>query len=351
MTTKLDTKLKIGFMWLLHKLPLMHISCDKIFGDYEYSLPARFSFFKLSLGDNKHYLITWGNEFKFYYRLKFSEVEKIKTNKELMDKTDSYASLIDDRNKEEIDTNIDFLKHKISSGQSRISSGYNKTNQYTTIALVYLGFLVYLVDSILEVKPSISEAILLYSLISISMYYILNSFLFIRFALKVKGYTRSTFGDIKNNPNQTKLASLYYLDWLSTNNESQIITSIVLNIEKYFFRSLVTSIITLGLIFTLSHSSKYDTGTQNHNKGEYLIYDSAGNFNKTELIGFLNQFDQNTGVIYIIKNKANDNGDSILSFIKSIALNQSQIIVADCQSLSKKYDQVLEKFYRIHGYN
>ena len=32
-------------------------------------------------------------------------------------------------------------------------------------------------------------------------------------------------------------------------------------------------------------------------------------------------------------------------------VNQSQMIVADCQSLSKKYDQVLEKFYRIHGYN
>ncbi len=31
--------------------------------------------------------------------------------------------------------------------------------------------------------------------------------------------------------------------------------------------------------------------------------------------------------------------------------NQSQIIVANCQSLSKKYDQVLKTLYRIHGEN
>jgi len=267
--------------------PLLHSSNDCLFGSLGESDPDRYSLIEFSLGKRKLYFVTFFKSnnryhFKLYDQINFDAICKINTEEEMQEKIDAYSNEIKDKNDDLINIHIFFLKDKIGMNQTRIVSAYNKINSYTAITLAYIGFIVFLVNKVIKSDESIIYfQWVVFVLMILSIYYTANCVLFIKSGLSIKGYIRSTFKDLKKQPTFQQLSLNYYTDWYSTNNEAQVITSLVRNIEKYFIRSFVLSILILLAIFLNEFIQINSTNNTNH-KNEYLIMDDSGSFLTSE---------------------------------------------------------------------
>jgi hypothetical protein len=336
------------FFQILNWSPILHASIDNQFGSIDEGIPNRFSLFCLSLGKRKIYILSCVKSqeslvFKIFYQLTFDSLCAIKSEADVNNKVDSYQGYLLDKDDGVIRNQIEFLKDKILLNQSRTSSGYNKTNSYTAIVLVYMGFIAYLLEQVVNLseKGNLTQYSL-YILISLSIYYTLNCTLFIKSALSIKGYIRATFRDIKENPSLQKLACAYYTDWYSTNNESQVVTSVVANIEKYFTRSFMISILVWIILFTGEHyvSSKKDISNES---GEYLIFNELGEFQKSEFVKLLSNIDEGNESIFIVSNKADVNGSIVSDFVKLTLSDSERVIEIDLKNDVLKAPSVIIK--------
>lgn len=331
--------------------PVFHVSIDSQFGSIDDGLPNRFSLIEFSLGRKKYYILSLvknDSEFKFklFEYINFYDICIIKTEKDIQDKVCSYENYIADKNDEEVKNNIEFLMYKIGLNQSRIVSGNNKTNSYTAIILVYIGFIAYILSKIVgfDGEYSLSQYTM-YVLIAMSVYYALNCSLFIKTALSIKGYTRSSFRDLKKNPSLKKLACAYYTDWYSTNNESQVITSIVANIEKYFTRSFVMSLSVWLILFWGEHMTPSPSVTEiNSYNSEYIVFDRSGEFQESEFIKLLSSINLSSNSIYIVSNKDDKRGAVVSSFVKLAVSKPDRIIEIDFKSDIVDSQAVLIKY-------
>jgi len=155
--------------------------------------------------------------------------------------------------------------------------------------------------------------------------------LFIKSGLSIKGYIRSTFKDLKKQPTFQQLSLNYYTDWYSTNNEAQVITSLVRNIEKYFIRSFVLSILILLAIFLNEFIQINSTNNTNH-KNEYLIMDDSGSFLTSEFSILISNINKSKESVYIIRNKNEKNGLIISNFLKMVTKNPERVVSIDIEN-------------------
>ncbi len=318
---------------ILNWSPFFHISTDEQFGSIGGG-SKRYSLIEVSTGPRKIYLFSFlesGGSYKFFlmHVLKFDSLCRIMDQSEIKSRVAKYETLIRNENCDSINNHIDFLKEKISMCQSRTESAYNKINLYTAIILAHIGFIVYLVDQLVKSKQE--SHIFSYSihlLFSMSIYYAINYALLINSAISIKGYIRAAFKDIKIDCNIKKLAAAYYLDWSSTDNQSQVLTSIVTNIEKYFIRGFAMSLVVWMLLF-LGNNVSVKPAEVLHEGDEFLIYNKSGEFQKSEFIKLLSHIDVGTKKIYIISNAKDDNALLLGKFIKSTLAEPRRVIEID----------------------
>jgi hypothetical protein len=339
------------FFQVLNWSPILHASTDNQFGSIGQGCPNRFSLFGLSLGKRKIYIFSLVKtedsfHFNFFYHLNFDLICQIKSESDVNEKVDSYHESISEKDDDLVRNQIEFLKYKISMNQSRTSSGYNKTNSYTAIVLVYTGFIAYLLGQIANLpSENILSRYTAYILIFLAAYYAYNCILFITSVLSVKGYTKSTFGELKQNSSLQKLASAYYTDWYSTNNESQVITSVVANIEKYFTKSFVMTL-SVWIILFIGEKSYLLTKEVTTQSDEYLIFNRLGEFQTSEFVKLIKNVNEGSEKIFIVSNSADKNGLIVSDFIKSTLPNSDRVIkigfnnsVVDSHSVIVKYKE------------
>lgn len=313
---------------ILNISPIIHVSDDDQFGDLGDA--KRYSLAELSVGPRKFYFFSLmktkdGLEFKIIEKLNFTDKCKIHDDLYLESKAQDYEFIASKESENTLENQMDFLKHKISMSESRTASGYNKINIYSAIIIAHIGFLAYLLSQIVDRQDNnilLSVIVFLYAL---TIYFIINSAMFITHSLSIKGYFRSAFKDLKKDSSKKNLAKAYYFDFLSTNNESHVITSIVLNTEKYFIRGFMTSIIVWVLILLPENIIEKNSIIAG-DKGEYYIFDQSGNFQRLEFIRLLSNITESSEKIYVIKMEKDENGIMLSKFIK-IALNNSERVI------------------------
>lgn len=319
------------FIQISNWSPILHASSDSQFGSIVEGRPDRFSLLGLSLGKRKLYIISFKNDhasykFNLIFNLKFDSLCKISSESEVNDKVNSYKEELSTKSDDSIRNEIDFLKYKISLNKSRTVSGYNKTNIYTAIILVYTGFIAFMLEKVIDFSTNNPiYNYLTYVVVILAIYYLFNCVLFIKSALSIKGYTRSAFRDIRKDSGIKNIASAYYTDWYSTYNESQVTTSVVANIEKYFTRSFLMSIFLWIILLAVTHFSLPNKEVA-HTNDEYLIYDELGDFQELEFVKFITDLNEGSESIYIISNIENINSSILGRFIRSTLSNSERVI-------------------------
>ena len=115
------TKFLVWIGRILNWSPILHISSDSDFGSYNgNNSDIRFTLLTLSLGQNKHYVIslfksgtTW--KFNLFKRLNFFDVCPITPQKDINDKSSKYVQAYSSGNvkdDEKLKLHIELLKEK-----------------------------------------------------------------------------------------------------------------------------------------------------------------------------------------------------------------------------------------------
>lgn len=318
---------------VLNWLPFFHVSVDSHFGslgdgDKRYTLAV------FSAGNKIIYLISIfkaANSYKFslYYVLHFYEICKVTDPIEMDKRVKAYGQSIKSQDETLINNQVDFLRDKISMNQSRTESGYNKINLYTAFILAHIGFIVYLAEKISKLEPENHLTnYTFYLLFAMAIYYSVNGLLFIREAASIKGYVRSTFKELKVDSSVPNLAVAYYTDWSSTNNESHVITSIVAVVEKYFIRGFVLSLAVWSCIFISTHVA-FPKNAEKSQKGEFLIFNESGDFQKSEFASLLSDVDLGSKKIYVVSKENDANALMLVNFMRSTLEEPTRVIEID----------------------
>ncbi|MFM5578339.1 hypothetical protein ACK4A1_01670 [Aeromonas veronii] len=313
---------------MLNWSPFIHVSDDELFGSVSADYKKRISLIEFPLGKWKFYFFTRLKEkndkakYNFFHLLDFDSVCKIKSEQVVNEKVTDYKCFISGLDDELIRNQIEFLKDKISMNQARIASGYNKTNMYVAIVLVYFGFVLYLIGKVVNL------ATINYWLFFLTFFVGYNAFncaCFIKSSLSIRGYIRSSFRSIKNDASIKELACAYYRDWYSTNNEGDVITSYVGNVEKYFTRSLVVSVLVLGILSIGDKTDLFKGETMHHNN-EFLIFNETGEFQKSEFILLVNKINEGSEKVFIINSKGEKKGALIRDFIRTTVSDPERVV-------------------------
>lgn len=265
----------ISVLRFLNWSPLLHVSNDDNFDSIEnlsttrtfitscsimpFKDKDRISLLAIELGERKFYICSFLRNdssnsfcFKLFECLSFYGICK-KFNKNEIDlKAKKYRNLIsrtgyDDK---KISIQVEFLKEKFNQNKDIRSFIYNKINNYLSINLAHIAFMGYLFTEILSIKDQNSFYYFFLVIFGMTCLYVVNNSFFIWSGLSVKSFTRSTLKELKADSTNIQLATNYYTDWIASKNETEILASILRNIEKYFIRGIVFAILSWLILIT-----------------------------------------------------------------------------------------------------
>lgn len=318
---------------LLSWSPVFHVSSDSDFGSFDGSKSDfRLSLLTLSLGKSKYYFVslvkndsTWN--FNFYKCLDFFDVCPISSSKEIDGKVDNYENYSSEKeyDDDQLKLHIELLKEKITQSRTRISSSYTKLNSYRAIILALAAAGIYLLSEIVSVAYSSPLTIAASCFLALFFLYGLSAFLQITFALRVKAFVKSTFKELKENTTTIQLVKVFYTDFLSLNNESQITVSITKNAEKYFNRSFIVLTLAWLCVFVNKNEIVEFKPELKVIEQEYIVIDSQQKLQEKQLALFFDALTDYTGEIYIISNKSNTKANDIIEFLNSFLLEKHKL--------------------------
>jgi hypothetical protein len=150
----------------------------------------------------------------------------------------------------------------------------------------------------------------------LSLLYALNSFLFVKSYLSIKAFVRSTFSELKSNSKKEQLAVSLYTDWYSMKNEADVSTSIACNVQKYFTRGLILTVITWCCLFFYQNRIE-----DNQNKtvtllqSEFVIVSENKEFIHSELAKFYAQINTEPTKVFLISKKGSKDANKLFEFI------------------------------------
>ncbi|WP_076419415.1 hypothetical protein [Colwellia sp. UCD-KL20] len=341
---------------LLNWLPLIHVSSDSDFGSFDGKHSGfRISLFGLSVGQFKYYyfsLIKENNTYKFeiFKKLDLTIVCNLKSENELNNKASSYVDVIteygeDAKAKDKISYHIDLLKEKSSQSQSRISNSFTKLTNYRVFLLTMSASSVYLLSEVAKFSDFNYLVIFNYFLLILFFLFSFSSFSQVTYALKVKGYIKSKFSDLKKDTSQIQLAKSYYIDFLSLQDESQIAVSITKNAEKYFNRSFLILVLSWIIVFfTQNHLTKEQNNSLVSYTDEFVITDSSNKTNIEQLSQFFEKLNSYEGEIYIISTKSSDGVKKLSGFIETVLIEKQVLKIVTIKSKTLKDNVILLKF-------
>lgn len=241
-------------VYLLSRSPILSLTLDKSFDDvsnknFEYK-DLRFSLISFGVGTIKIYFITVKKEdgFKFIKVLKLSDVKKMPSKEVIEEKVNNYKQHVSQKENDEIRIEIEFLKYKIENEETTKNNAANKIGIYTAIMLVFIPLII---SGGMKISINFSTS---FKLIfgTIIIYNLQNIVMYILGFLKVKGFSRSSFGKLKESSEHLKkLAQSYYEDWYSIKAEAPLFVTYVLEIEKYL-KYTIMCILIFFLISTFS---------------------------------------------------------------------------------------------------
>lgn len=308
----------------LNLSPVLHISSDNNFDSIKNTGDQRISIISIPLGDSFLYILTFDSEkgCNLFYRLHLSDVQvsrdinKITRDFISFDKVNSYRN-------NNTDLRLDFLNHKYSDCINSLNTLNNKVNSYVAISLVYAGFCGYLLTNTIDIKEDAYRYIS-YPLIFIILLNLTQSLFLLRVYLKVKGKEKSSFSTFKYNTSKSNLTSSIYFDWLSISDEITLSASLVKNIEKYFIRSMISSVILLVVIFL----DRYGVFTMPKDlvQSSFYIVDSNGDFSSEEFLRLSKESKSQEFVF--ISAESNAGAKELISFtIKNLKLSEDSRII------------------------
>ncbi len=245
---------------LLNTLPIFHISNDDNFGTYNNFSTARLSLFSIPLGTNIIYVISLNrvnNKFNFFKCISFDELQSRVEPSEVEEKVKSYELYLRTSTNLQQIQQEEFLKIRIAESIGSLYSLHNKVSFYSTIGLALFGFLGFLLTEIVNFKTFFYIKLSPYFLWGLSLVYATNLTLFIKKAIAVSSFYKSSFGDLKKNSKETALSTAFYRDWYDIKDAVRYYASLVKNIEKYLYRLIGACILTWLSIFILSNFFSY----------------------------------------------------------------------------------------------
>lgn len=276
--------------------PVISITMDQNFHGIPFNNNKPYNNFRYSLisfgyGAIKIYIITYkkDNGFAFLKILKLSEIVKLPSEEEILQKIVAYRNHIADKEPNVIDIEIDFLKYKIDDEEKVKDLSNSKINNYSAIVMVLIPLML---SSGLKFVLDLNNKLLI--IIGFAMLYnLINVIAYIFDFYKVKSFSRSTFKDLKESQDHNKkLAESYYEDWYSIRAEAPFFVSYVKNVEKYIKISMIFMI--FFIIFSNFHFTKplykapLNKNVQTYNSSAEITFSNSGEIRMTDLIKLKN---------------------------------------------------------------
>lgn len=318
---------------LLNWLPIIHVSRDSDFGSFEgKKIDVRLSILSLSLGQYKYYFCTVdksvdGWKFRLYKRLDFYDICKICSQDEIQVKVDKYILSLGNIEKEHSALYLELIKEKINQARNRVSNSYTKITGYRSILLAFVASGAYILTKLVGTQQFTYLSKLTILLLVVFALYSLSLFLQITFALKVKGFVKSTLKDLSKNKNQTQLIKSFYTDLASLNDEGQIIVSITKNAEKYFNRSFLVLITAWFCLFVDQNKFLYSFSPINKNSStNYIIINNQGELQMRQLSALFDRLDSHKESIYIVSSGSSKYAKDLASFIELHVSEKQEIM-------------------------
>lgn len=313
-------------MFLLSYSPILCFSRDDNFGSNEDGLTnfvdnIRFSLFSLYLGPNKYYFFTFKKNCRFkvihklnlenYYIIDEAEEDRLKLLQ------DEYLN-----NAEDISYDKEFLLYLITNQNDRKNSAFNKMNIYSTIVLTLIPLILifFKLDAFFKAPLIIKISTFVLG------YMLLNIIFFIFKYMKVHGFNREEYRNLKtSNKKEKTLIKSYYLDWKNLEKEASLAVAYIKNIEEYV-KGTVYLIILIAVFNCISDFNNRKLLSQNNNQIIQIDIDNLEakqiqdiNYNNDELLidkhfKFLYSYltiylkEEN---IQLVKDNCNDNEETI----------------------------------------
>lgn len=243
--------------YIFSRSPLFSITLDERFHEisnknYDNN-KLRTSFFSFGLGVRKLYFLTYkkGEGFRFFKVIKLEDIQAIPNNEMIENKSKEYLNHIKSKEAQDVEVEKEFIQYRISQEENKKNIALSKINNYIAITSILVPILA---SNVIQAYSQISSKYKII-LLAVTGYTLINVILYILAFLKVKGFTRSTFADVKNsNEHKNKIVQSFYADWYSMKEESTIYVTFVTNVERYL-KLVIAS--TLCILFLGNFSGIY----------------------------------------------------------------------------------------------
>lgn len=246
----------MNILRVLNISPLFHVSCDENFGTLNPDGTRRYSLLATNWGTSKLYFLTFrkNDKFKLLHITTFSTicppVDQIQVN----EKTESYATAIQNQAVDALNIQLDFLKESYASNITSEASMDSRVSSYVAAYLVLIGFFAYLFHEIWSVHTSpIFWPNFIIFLVGILFLY--SSGAFIWQFLRVRNSVRSTFRELRSDSTLHKRVELAYINWYASKEELRRLASHVKNIEHNLAASLSIAILVWLTFFYFSNAA------------------------------------------------------------------------------------------------
>ena len=242
-------------LWMVSHSPVLCFSDDKNFATLTLeniknrSVCLRVSILNLMLGDQILYLLTVSNKKMQLFRIiKLESMEGILLTKEKIEEIQRrFKDHIQDISEEELEIEKEALCYHIQNENARVETSVNKINIYATIILAILPLLL----AILDFKAFWSFSLPIQIGVVLLAYGMFNICAFVFKSIKVQCIKKSSFRDLRNDPQKDKKIVLQYqYDWQQIKYKAQLFVSFVLNLQEWVIYTIVLAlIVTIGIAY------------------------------------------------------------------------------------------------------
>lgn len=327
-------KLRFSLCFIFNQLPFFHVSQDERFDSIANLTDLRFSLIALPFGDKHLYIASFCkiSGFEWGKCLRLSNIQPPLQLSELNEKVHNFSELSAAGSESDSQLRIEFLKHKHEECKNGINVLNNKVNSYIAIALVYAGLFAFLLQSSPE-YVNLPAKYLTWFFFILSGINLVNVLVLLPHYLQVKGSHKSTFGSFKNEPSLKLLAQSLYMDWQTASHEKTAAATIVVNIEKYFIRSIILCAL-LFVVIEVSpvffHKEANPNGTAKVSN-EFVLLNQGGDFSPQALLKLSQNISPKNKITFIYS-ISNIDGNATAKFIINalkLAKQSSFVVISD----------------------
>lgn len=212
----------------------------------------RYSLIKFPLGKNILHLATLKQgSFKLIHTILFDKACPRITPNNTLEAAKKYKERISKLKNRQVKIEESYLKRKHEENISTLSKFNDRVNIYTAALVGTLPFTLHNTKWIItNSNISVICAIVFYLSITSMIYVLHGSILSFHFT-KMHSFAKSTFKDLKDDPNLKNLANAMYIDWHSLNYSRDYFATLTIGIQESLICTIVTTFCSYTLIIIL----------------------------------------------------------------------------------------------------